>query len=108
MNIYGVEYYNDALYTVSEKGFKIVDVNTFEISQDEPNVFSSTEARLPGIFNDIIVVAEWRKIALFHTHTLLFLDRFSFPTGYHYMRDALLSGNNLYGSDEHGIYCCTL
>ncbi|MDR2589779.1 MAG: hypothetical protein LBC71_02150 [Oscillospiraceae bacterium] len=104
MNIYGVEYHNDVLYTVSEKGFKIVDVNTFKISQEEPNIFSSTEARMPGIFNDTIVVAEWRKIALFHTHTLLLLDRFSFPTGYHYMREALLNGSNLYGSDEHGIY----
>ena len=108
MNIYSVVFHNNMLYTTSEKGFKVVDVNTFEIVRHEPNVFSSTEAGILGICGKSFVVVELKKIALFDTQTLQLQDRFDFPTGYRYMRYAVLEGDKLYGSDEHGIYCCTL
>ena len=95
-------------YTTSERGFKVVDINTFEIVQDEPDIFSSTEANIAGIYGNAFVVVEHRKIALFDTQTLRLLRRFDFPTGYRFFWQAFLNGDKLYDSDEHGIYYCLL
>ena len=108
MNIYSVVYHNDMLYTTAEQGFRVVDVSTLEIVRHEPKVFSSTEAQILGICGNSFVVVERMKVALFDTQTLQLQDRFDFPTGYRFMRYAVLKGDKLYGSDEHGIYCCTL
>ena len=108
MNIYSVVPYNNMLYTTSEKGFKIVDINTFEIVRNEPDVFYSTEAKIIGICRKAFVVVERKKVALFDTQTLQLIERFDFPTGYRHQRYAVLSGDILYGSDEHGIYCSAL
>ena len=119
MNIYSIAFHNDLLYTTSEKSFKVVDVNTFELtvlsgvlhSIEERKLgihseaFHSTEANIIGICNEVFVVAELKKIALFDTQTLELRERFDFPTGYRFLRYAILSGDKLYGSDEHGIYC---
>jgi len=108
MNINSVVLHDNKLYTTSEMGIKVIDINTFEIIRDEPKIFSSTEAKILGVCKETFVVVERKKIALFDTQTLQLQDRFDFPTGYRYMRYAVLNGDKLYGSDEYGIYCCTL
>ena len=117
MAIYSVAFYNDMLYITSEKSIKVVDANTFEIvpidlENDELRMIGvyagelqATEANIIGIFGKNFVVAEYRTIALFDTETLLLQERFKFPTGYRFLRYAVLDGEKLYGSDERGIYC---
>lgn len=108
MNTYSVVFHNNMLYTTSEKGFKVVDIDTFELTQYRRNVFSSTEASILGIYKDAFVVVERKKIAIFDIKTLTLQNRFDFPTGYRYMRYAILKGDMVYGSDECGIYCFNL
>jgi len=117
MAIYSVVFYNNMLYTTSERSIKVIDANTFEVmpidSQNEElrmngiyaEELQTTEANIIGICGKNIVVAEHRNIALFNTETLLLRERFNFPTGYRFLRYAVLDGEKLYGSDEHGIYC---
>ena len=117
MAIYSVAFYNDMLYTTSEKSIKVVDANTFEIvpidlQNDDLRTIGvyagelqTTEANIIGICGENFVVTEHRRIALFDTETLLLQERFKFPTGYRFLRYAVLDGEKLYGSDEHGIYC---
>ena len=118
--IYSVVFFNDILYTTSEKSIKVVDVKTFkiipiELKNDELRAFGvnagelqTTEANIIGKCGDNFVIAERRKIALFDVETLLLRERFDFPTGYRHLRYAVLDGKNVYGSNEHGIYRCTL
>ena len=108
MNIYSVVPYKNMLYTTSQKDIKAVDVNTFEIIRIEPEVLQTTEAKIIGIYGKTLVVVELKNIALFDVETLQLRERFQFPTGFRYMRYAVLSGNKIYGSDEHGIYCFSL
>ena len=123
MAIYSVMFHNGRLYTTSEKSFKVVDVETFEIVPIVPEFmqsveakklgiysdsFQTTEARIIGMHDGAFVVAEWRRISLFDIETLELRERFEFPTGYRFLRYALLDEDRLYGSDEDGIYCCTL
>ena len=105
MNIYSVVPCNDMLYTTSERGFKVVDINTFEIVRIVNDVFRSTEANIAGTWGGAFVIVERKRAALFDIQTLELRERFDFPTGYRHMRYALLRGDKLYGSDEHGIYC---
>ena len=108
MNIYSVVPYNGMLYTTSKWDIKVVDISSFEIIQTVPNVFHSTEARILGVHGSAFVAVELKKIAIVDTQTLQLRERFDFPTGYRYLRYAVLHGDKLYGSDEHGIYCCAL
>ena len=105
------------LYTTSERSIKVVSANTFEIvpidlQNDELRMngiyageLQTTEANIIGICGKNIVVAEHRNVAFFNSEMLLLQERFKFPTGYRFLRYAVLDGEKLYGSDEHGIYC---
>ena len=108
MNIYSVVPYNGMLYTTSKRDIKVVDINSFEIAQTVPDVFHSTEAQILGVHGGAFVAVELKRIALLDIQTLQLHERFDFPTGYRFLRYAVLHGDKLYGSDEHGIYCCDL
>ena len=120
MAIYSVVLHSGMLYTTSERSITAVDVNSFEIvpgilQNDEARALGlyagalqTTEANIIGIYGGAFVVAERRAISLFDIETLQLRDRFAFPTGYRHLRYAVLSGDKLYGSDEHGIYRRTL
>ena len=103
-NTYSVVYHKGLLYTTSEKSFKVVDIDSFEIVQTGTEPFHSTEANIIGIFNNHLIVAELKKIAIYNADILHLRERIDFPTGYRFLRYAIMHDNILYGSDERGIY----
>ena len=104
MNTYSVVYHKGLLYTTSEKSFKVVDIDSFEIVKTGTELFHSTEANIISILNNHLIVAELKRIAVYNADILHLRERFDFPTGYRFMRYAVLHDDILYGSDEHGIY----
>jgi len=108
MNIYSVVSHNDMLYTTSERSIRVVDIDSFDIVQEGTEPLYTTEANIIGIYNKNLVIAEHRSIALYYADLLYLYKRFSFPTGYRFLRYAVMDENKIYGSDEHGIYCCAL
>ena len=107
-NIYGVVFYNGMLYTVSlDKTIKVINADLFEVVHIIPRALKGSMTRILGIYNDVLVIAEWSEIALWDIKTLQPLKRFRFPTN-DFNMGAILGGNTLFGSDHHGIYSTIL
>jgi hypothetical protein len=60
-------------------------------------------AKILGVYNDMLVIADSGQLSFWDKRTLAYCDRFDFPTG-SYNKGALLCGNKLFGSDNQSIY----
>jgi len=105
-NIYSVVHNEGMLYTVSQDmTIKAVNIETFEITCVAKKAVKGM-TRILGVCNDKLVIADG-GISLWDKHSLVFHNRFHFPTG-QFNKGVFLDGNLLIGSDFQNVFSCTL
>jgi hypothetical protein len=106
-NIYSVVLSGRLIYTVSQDmTIKAVHADSFETVCTAKKAVSGM-ARILGVHNDTLVVADSNKITLWDKQTLQFREKIEMPTG-SYNKGAILHGNRLFGSDYQSVYSCVL
>ncbi len=106
-NIYSVVWHDGLMYTVSQDmTIKAADVDTFETICTVTKAVKGM-AKILGVFEQYLVVADSGKVTVWDRHTLQHCDTLDFPTGA-YNKGVILSGDRLWGSDFHSLYSAVL
>ena len=106
-NIYSVVLHENIIYTVSQDmTIKAVNADTFEIICTAKKAVRGM-ARLLGVYDSNLVVADSNKVTLWDINMLDFSYAFDFPTG-QFNKGVVLHGNMLYGSDYQSVYSMEL
>ena len=106
-NIYSVVLIGSLIYTVSQDmTIKAVNADSFETVYTAKKAVGGM-AKILGVLNDNLVVADSNKITLWDKQTLQLREKFDFPTG-SFNKGAMLHENRILGSDYQNVYCCTL
>ena len=106
-NIYSVVWSGGSLYTVSQDmTIKATSADSFALTATAKKAVKGM-ARILGLHNNRLVVADSMKISLWEIPTLRFADAFDFPTGA-YNKGAALCWDTLIGSDFHSVYSAAL
>lgn len=106
-NIYSVVLHENFIYTVSQDmTIKATNVDSFETVCVAKKAVRGM-AKILGIYNSHLIVADSNKITLWDRQTLQFGDAFDFPTG-QFNKGVVLDGNRLFGSDYQSVYSAEL
>lgn len=98
-NIYGVKLSGNHIYTVSQDTtIKIIDTASFEIVCEVKKAVRGM-AKIIGFHGDNLFIADSGQAAFWDKESLTPRERFSFP-----VNGAVLAGDNLFGSDNQGVY----
>jgi len=106
-NIYSVVLHENFIYTVSQDmTVKAVNIDSFGTACVAKKAVRGM-AKILGIYNSHLVVADSNKITLWDRQTLQLGDTFDFPTG-QFNKGVVLDGNRVFGSDYQSVYSTEL